>query len=627
MKKVLSMKHVVSQMGKGMFSFLMAITLVLGVFPLSVINAEETISTTVQAFEVPSNLTGKTVIIHTNDVHGGDVAVGGVSIGTAGVLQLVNEYEAAGAEVLLISAGDAIQGDPLVNLSKGLTAIEFMNLVGYDMMVPGNHEYDFGYENLAELEDAANFPFISANIIDKTTGLAEYKENIIFETVNGKIGIFGLTTPETLTKANPNNVASLNFLAGEEMYKVAQEQVDELKVAGADYIICVAHLGIDAGSAPNRSTDVLDKVTGIDLMIDGHSHSVLDGEEYNGTLLVSTGTRLSNVGLVTLDGTGLEARLVSATDFNRVDPVANEVIGKRAGEIDLLLSEKFATTEVFLDGNRDPGVRTQETNLGDFSADAILWAANEAVGGGVSGAITNGGGIRASIEIGDVTMKDMKTVFPFGNTIATVQVTGAQLIEVLEASTFSTPESLGAFPQVAGIEFTLNTAIPYTNGEQFPDSTYYAPANPGARISNIKVAGEDLNMNKTYTIATNDFLAVGGDTYYLFKSLESYNTYVALEDALVNYTEEVLAGVISEEKYGKPVGRISIIEDASAAPAPSSDGETITYTVLAGDHLWLIAQKYLGTGSRFEEIFELNKNVIEDANVIFEGQVLELPVQ
>lgn len=627
MRKKLSMKHAMKQSCKSMFSLMMALVLVLGVFQLPVLATTETTVTAVQAFEVPSNLGSKIVIIHTNDVHGGDVAVEGTSIGIAGVLQLVNEYEAAGAEVLLISAGDSIQGDPLVNLSKGLTAIEFMNLAGYDMMVPGNHEYDFGYQNLAELEDAANFPFVSANIIDKETGLAEYRENIMFETKHGKVGVFGLTTPETLTKANPNNVASLNFLAGEEMYKIAREQVAELKAAGAKYIVCVAHLGVDAGSEPNKATDVLDKVAGIDLMIDGHSHSVLDGEKYNGIVLASTGSRLSNVGIVTIEGETIESKLISAEAFSRVDSVANEVINKRAAEIDLLLSEKFATTEVFLDGNRAPGVRTQETNLGDFSADAIMWAANQAIGGGVVGAITNGGGIRTSIEIGDVTMKDMKTVFPFGNTISTVQLTGKQLVEVLEASTFSIPESIGAFPQVAGIEFTLNTVFPYANGEQFPDSTYYAPANPGTRISKVKIAGEDLNLNKTYTIATNDFLAAGGDTYYLFKSLESHNTYVALEDALVNYTAEVLGGVISEEKYGKAAGRISIIEDASAVPNPSPSTDVVTYTVVDGDHLWLIAQKHLGTGNRFDEIFELNKDVIKDPGVIYVGQVLTIPAK
>ncbi len=572
------------------------------------------------------DLFGKLVILHTNDTHGGDVAADGVSIGTAGVKQLAKDYEAAGAEVLLLSAGDAIQGDPLVNLSKGENAIDFMNLAGYDLMVPGNHEFDFGYDNLIKLEDIADFPFISANIMDKKSGQAEFKENIIFDTKVGKVGVFGLTTPETLTKANPVNVASLNFLAGEDMYQKAQQQVDELSKAGCDYIICMAHLGTDDSSQPNRSTDVLDHVKGIDILIDGHSHSVIDGDETDDTILQSTGTKLSYVGVVVIGNKIEEAKLVSAKDYNLVDEAVNAEIMKRSEEINALLSETFATTEVLLDGNREPGVRTMETNLGDFAADAILWAANQAVGEGkVVAAITNGGGIRDSIKIGDVTMKDMKTVFPFGNTIATVNITGAQLLEILEASTFSTPVSLGGFPQVAGIEFTVNTSIPYVNGSMYPDSTYYAPAKPGSRISNVKVGGKALELDKTYTIATNDFLAAGGDTYYAFKNLESFNTYVALEDALVNYTEEVLGGVITEEQYGKAAGRI-VVTDA-AADDNKEDAAVIKYTVKSGDSLWAISRKYLGRGARYVEIYKLNKDILKNPDLINIGQVLEIPAE
>lgn len=506
----------------------------------------------------PGDLTGKLVIIHTNDTHGGDVAVAGKSIGTAGIAELVKDYETAGAEVLLISAGDAVQGDPLVNLSKGATAIDFMNLAGYDLMVPGNHEFDYGYKRLITLKSFADFPFLSSNIIYKKSGRSVFTENIIYESKAGKIGIFGLTTPETLTKSNPNNVSALTFLSGEAMYEVARQQVDKLKADGADYILCVAHLGIDEGSKPNRSVDVIENVEGIDLIIDAHSHSVLDGDEEDETILASAGAKLSNAGVVIVDNQRIESSLVLASDYSRVDNRINKIINSRSQRVDEILSDTFATTEILLDGNRAPGVRTQETNLGDFVADAILWAANQSVGSGVDAAITNGGGIRASIAIGDVTMKDMKTVFPFGNTISIVKITGAQLLEVLEASTFSTPASLGAFPQVTGIEFSINTGVPYTNGDLFPDSTYYAPANPGSRISKVRINGEALKTDKTYTIATNDFLAAGGDTYYVFKNLESYNTYVALEDALVNYTREVLGGVISDEMYGEAAGRITI---------------------------------------------------------------------
>ncbi|HHU72574.1 MAG TPA: LysM peptidoglycan-binding domain-containing protein [Clostridiales bacterium] len=640
---------------KKIFSLLLVLAMALSLAGTPVFAAEDTDATPIPELSLElGDLTGTLVIIHTNDTHGADVAVPGNSLGTAGIARLVRDYEEAGAEVLLISAGDGIQGDPLVNLSSGKTAINFMNLAGYNMMVPGNHEFDFGYLNLLELEALAKFPIIAANILDKTSGQPVFDENIIFDTSIGKIGVFGLTTPETLTKANPNNVASLTFPEGEAMYKIAQEQVDILKEAGVEYIVGVFHLGIDEGSEPNRSSDVIAKVDGIDIVIDGHSHSIIEGEKYGDTILVSAGTKLSSAGIIILDGNRVKTDLISVEEYNLVDEAVNTYINKVNDDIDLELSETFAKTQVFLDGNRDPGVRTQETNLGDFSADAILWAANEAVGGGIDAAITNGGGIRASIEIGDVTMKDMKTVFPFGNTIATVKVKGAQLIEILEASTYSTPTAVGGFPQVAGIEFTINTGVPYVNGEQFPDSTYYGPANPGTRISNVKIGGEDIDLDKTYTIATNDFLAAGGDTYYLFKKLESHNTYVALEDALVSYTEKVLDGVISKEQYGKPAGRITIIdevvveeveevekveetEEAEEVEIDEIEEETaedieettdeVTYKVVEGDNLWKIAKKQLGSGSRYVEIYELNKDQIKNPNMIYIDQVLVIPAK
>lgn len=600
-------------------SLLLVCALLIASFSLHVLAVDETI--------LGTNLSGKLVIIHTNDTHGADVAIEGKSLGTAGIAQLVKDYEAAGADVLLVSAGDAIQGDPLINLSKGLTAIEFMNLAGYDLMVPGNHEFDFGYDNLLKLKEEADFPFVSANILDKESGKTVFKGSIIFDTEIGKVGFFGLTTPETMTKANPNNVKYINFLADEAMYKAAQEQVDQLEKAGVEYIICMAHLGTDESSKPNRSTDLIENVEGIDVLIDGHSHSVIDGNEEDTTIVASTGTKLSNAGVVIIDDKGIEAKLISAADYKSVDKDVNDAINKVAAEIDLQLSDVFARTEILLDGNKAPGVRTQETNLGDFAADAILWAAKQATGGSIDGAITNGGGIRASINAGDVTMKDMKTVFPFGNTIATVNIKGSQLLEVLEASSSAAPESLGAFPQVAGIEFTIDTTVPYVNGNQYPDSTYYAPANPGSRVKNVKVGGEALDLSKTYTIATNDFLAAGGDTYYLFKSLETYNTYVALEDALVNYTSEVLGKIISKEKYGAPAGRIEIIVPVVEEPEATPEETWVTYTVVKGDCLWIIARKYLGDGKRYTEIYELNKDIIKNPNLIYISQVLKIPVK
>lgn len=522
---------------------------------------------------------GQLIILHTNDMHGSaevDAAKG--VVGYAAISQYKKDLEAEGNSVLLLDAGDASQGTPLVNLGYGKNAIEFMNAAGYQAITLGNHEFDWGVDNAKQLAGLANFPFLAANIINEIGGELTFEANKLFDMPNGmKVGVFGLTTPETLTKAHPDKVRGIDFLQGEELYAAAQKQVDELKTAGADIIILLSHLGVDSESAPNRSTDVIENVEGIHLLIDGHSHTVFEkGEMIGDTLLVSTGSNGQNLGVVTYDGEKFSAMLFnglkksavveydgalySAVLTAKLDEEVNELVNSTNQVIKDELSKVFAKTEVLLNGERDPGNRTEETNLGDFAADAILWAAQQALGEQVTAAVTNGGGIRASIAIGDVSMNDMKTVFPFGNEVAVLEVTGAELLEALEAATNSTPKAIGAFPQVAGIVFTIDTSVPYENGEQYADSTYFAPAKPGSRVTIETVGGEKFDLDTIYTIATNDFTAAGGDTYYAFRypnATSGYKTGVALEDALVNYIEAVLDGVIGEQ-YAQPQGRITI---------------------------------------------------------------------
>jgi len=516
------------------------------------------------AVEVPAegdNLEGTLVIIHVNDSHGRDVAAAGSSIGTAGIAQLVADYKAAGAEVLLMHAGDATQGTPLVNYEQGAKAIEFMNAAGYDVMTLGNHEFDWGTENLKEITKDANFPIVSANTIDAATGKPMFEAHTIFETELGiKVGVFGLTTPETATKAHPSKVVGTSFYAGDEMFAAAQKEVDALKAAGCDLIVALGHLGVSDESIGNRSTDLLAKVTGIDLFIDGHSHTVFEtGEMVGDTLLVSTGEYLKNAGVVTYQNGTLTAGLISAADYDKVDETVNALVNDyNEGLDEMLVSAVIGTSEVVLDGNRAPGVRTQETNLGDFAADAILWYARKDLGAAnVDAALTNGGGIRDTIAAGEVNMKHMITVFPFGNTVATVSVTGAELLDSLEAATWSTPDAIGAFPQVAGISFTIDTSVEYVNGE--PYATYFMPANPGSRIKNLTIGGQPVDLAKTYVIATNDFTAAGGDTFGPFATAPVFNTGLPLEDALIAYVAEELGGVISAAQYGAPAGRIKII--------------------------------------------------------------------
>lgn len=527
-------------------------------------------------YTVPADVAGKVVILHTNDVHGADLAESGKAIGDAGVAALKKAFEKAGAEVLLLSAGDATQGAPIVNLSQGEAAIEFMNAAGYSAMVPGNHEFDWGADNFQTIAKKAEFPVLAANIVDEKTGEAIFATSTIFETKAGlKIGVFGLDTPEAATKTNPEKVKGIKFLAGEELYECAEINIQALKDEQCDFIICLGHLGVDeeTKAGGNRSVDVVEKVSGIDLFIDGHSHSTTDeiaavidnadkSNVLNGTKIVSTGTKLANVGVVVIDPAtkAMTDELVPAAAWTEVDEEVASIVNKTNEDVDNALSTIMGKTEVMLDGARDPGVRTQETNLGDFAADAILWFARKNAGGDdkVDVALTNGGGIRASIEVGEISMKTMNTVFPFGNTVATIELTGQQLLEALESATYAAPKALGAFPQVAGVEFTIDTTGEYENGEAY--GTYFRCANPGTRVTDVKVGGEPLDLEKTYVLATNDFTAVGGDTYYSFKDVKSTmkDTGIPLDQALSEYTNEVLGGTITAEKYGKPAGRITI---------------------------------------------------------------------
>ena len=544
------------------------------------------LSVTASADETDKALEGQIVILHTNDVHGGIE-------GYARVAALKAMYEAAGATVFVMDAGDFSQGETSVSVSEGATAIELMNMVGYDLAAPGNHEFDYGYENLAKLVKAANFPVLAANI--NYEGKVAFGDNTVLTTEDGvKIGVFGLDTPETATKAHPGKIKGVTFTGGEEMYAIAQAQVDKLTADGCDYIICVGHLGIDDESAANgnRSIDMLAKVTGIDVLIDGHSHSTLEQVtaatkgtgKVGETLVTSTGTKLANIGVVTIKGDEIT---VASVDSATVPVAEDDAIAARAkairDEIEAEYGATFAATEVKLNGDRDPGNRTEETNLGDLIADAMVWyATKDGEDLGVPAenviAITNGGGIRASVEAGDITKNDINTVLPFGNTVAYVTVTGEALLEVLEASTYCTPTAVGGFPQVSGVNFTINTGNTFDQGELYTDTTYYAPASIN-RVTINSVNGQDFDAKASYAVVTNDFLAAGGDTYYAFTTSDSIvDTGTPLDVALMEYITEELDGTVSAEKYAEPAGRITITDEATAAPEQPAAPAAVTFS-------------------------------------------------
>ena len=499
---------------------------------------------------------GDIVILHTNDVHGAISAY-------AKVAALKDAYEAKGAYVLLMDAGDFIQGDPTVSVSEGATAVELMNMAGYDVASLGNHEFDYGYENLKKLAEAAKFPIVDANVL--YNGKAAFDTHTIFTAPDGtKIGVFGLDTPETATKAHPAKIKGVTFLAGEKLFDCAQAQVDALEAEGCDYIVCLGHLGIDDESTGNRSIDLLKEVEGIDVFIDGHSHSALEevtaaakAAGITDTVVTSTGTKLESVGVVTIDGETITATVTATADLTAEDADVAARAAAIQKEIDDDYGTVFAKTEVALNGEKDPGNRTEETNLGDLICDALVWGA-EQNGETVDAAVTNGGGIRASIAAGNITKKDINTVLPFGNTLGIVKVTGAELLEALEASTYCTPAAIGGFPQVSGIEFTVDTTKTYDQGDLYPGSTYYGPKSI-QRVTIESVGGKAFDPKATYTIATNDFMAAGGDTYYAFAAASvNYDLGIPMDEVVMDYITEELDGVVTAKAYGEPAGRITV---------------------------------------------------------------------
>lgn len=508
------------------------------------------------AADAKAEMAGKTVILHTNDVHG---AVEGYAY----IAQLKADYEAKGAEVILVDAGDFSQGTTYVSSTKGADAVTMMNAAGYDVVTLGNHEFDYGYAQLKENMSKAKFKVVCADVFNED-GTPIFDASYTYTTKSGvKVGFFGMETPETQTKANPALIKGLTFADKDAFTKAAADQVAALK--DADVVICLAHLGVDAESAPYRSTDLYAAVKGIDFIIDGHSHTVMTKGE-KGEPIQSTGTAFKNIGVIVIDDASKKIESNSLYEIKE-DTAKDATVAAAAKVIvDRVNNEygvKFATSKVELNGAKAPnGNRDVETNNGDLITDAMRWKVLQNKDGLTVNedhvvAITNGGGIRAAIAKGDVTKKDINTVLPFGNTVAVVYVTGEQLLEALEASTFSTPTAVGGFPQVSGINFTIHTGKAYDkNDATYPESTYYGPKTINRVVIN-SVNGKEFKANEVYAVVTNNFCAAGGDTYYAFKAASAqFDTGIPLDEAVMEYVTKELKGVIGEQ-YAAPQGRVT----------------------------------------------------------------------
>lgn len=482
--------------------------------------------------------TTKITIIHTNDTHGRllDSDEYGASWGFAKIASLVKQAKAENPNTLVLDAGDAFQGMPIINISKGEGLIPILEAVGYDAMTMGNHEFDFGFSALQSLEaKMTKIPMVSANIY-KESGGRVFKPYVIKEVGGVKVGIFGLTTPETTYKSHPDNTKGLTFM---DPVKSAKGVVAELKPQ-VDIVVALSHLGVEG---EDTSIKVAEQVDDIDLIVDGHSHTELAYGviEVNGTMIAQTGEYTKNVGMVELEVQNKKivrksSILLPDSEDVKEDEAVKALIEKLNAENAPLFAQVVGKTDVELDGVRE-NVRCKETNLGNLATDALR------VMTGADCAVQNGGGIRASIKAGDITKLDMATVFPFGNTVEVREMTGKALLEALEHSVSAYPDASGGFLQVSGIVFKFN-----------PEKA------AGSRVVSVKVNGKDLSLTKKYKVAMNNFTAAGGDGYEMFLGSKKVAELGTLEEVLISYFQK------NGTKGCEVSGRITAVTGKDAEP-------------------------------------------------------------
>lgn len=549
--------------------------------------------------------TVKITVIHTNDTHSRLIGTN-TEIGFAKIATLIKEAKEANPNTLVLDAGDTLHGMPIVNISKGENAIKVLEAAGYDYMTLGNHDFNYGKERLFELRDMSQVGMLSANIVDEN-GEYIFTPYVIEEVGDVKVGIYGLSTPDTVILTNPNNVVGLVF---KDPIEVSKEMVEELEDK-TDVIIALAHLGLDESSTLT-SKALAQEVEGIDLIIDGHSHSMLEGGQLeNNTLIVQTknyGQNLGYIDIEILEGevTGITARLLAAADTADVvpDPDLQKIIEDIEAANAEVFNEVIATTDVYLDGVRE-NVRTKETNLGNLSADA----ARAATGADI--AFVNGGGIREDIPVGDITKGKIAAIFPFGNTIEVKKITGADLKAMLEWSVSDYPAAKGAFLQVSGLEFTFDPAKEI-----------------GSKVVEILVGGEAFDEAKEYTVAINDFMSTGGDGYAMLADYDVLAIYGTYEEIIIDYL--VANGTAGSEVSGRIKVMETVVEElepvepepVEPAPVEPEPVEEVIYIVVPGDVLWKIAAKYNLT---YQKLAEYNN--IANPHLIFPDQVIKVPTK
>ena len=506
------------------------------------------------------------IVLYVNDVHCGIDD----NLGYQDLVTVKNAYERLGHKVLLVDNGDAIQGDIVGTLSKGEAIINIMNEAGFDVAVPGNHEFDYGMERFLELSGKAKFPYVSCNFVDKD-GKPVFDAYKIKEVSGVKIAFVGICTPKTITSSTPkyfmNDAGEYIYSfcqdeSGEKLYEAVQSAVDAARAEGAQYVFALAHLGTEDDCAPWTSTDVILNTTGIDAVLDGHSHSVwqeerIKNKEGKEVILTSTGTKLANIGVLTLSNAGIirtglvddkgETASVKAT-IDEVKAQNEELVNTVVAHTDVDLTITDPKT-----GERM--VRSNETNLGDLCADAYRAMS------GADIAFVNGGGVRVSIAAGGITYGDIIKVHPFGNQMCVIEATGAEILDALEMSAAKVPAEFGGFLHVSGLKYTIDTKVESTVVTD--DSKIFVEVSGDRRVKDVFVGDEPIDPEKTYTLASHDYMLKNmGDGYSMFADNTVLQDCVMLDNqVLMNYIIDVLGGVVGEDykdPYGQ--GRITILE-------------------------------------------------------------------
>ena len=524
------------------------------------------------------------VILATSDVH---CAVDD-NIGYAGLAAYKKQMEEQYNYVALVDAGDAIQGGTIGTLSKGTYLRDIMDEMGYDVRVPGNHEFDYGMgQFLNEIAGKAAAKYVSCNFVDKN-GKPVFDAYTIKEYGGKKVAFVGVTTPETFFKSTPTYFQDKdgNYIYGfcegndgKDLYNAVQNAIDSAKKAGADYVIAVGHLGDDSASTPWTSSEVIANTTGLTAFIDGHAHMTftkpVKDKSGKSVQVVSTGTKLENIGKIVIDAKGIATvSNVTAEEVSAKDADMEAFIKKIQSKYAELVNKVVAKTSVKLrisDDNDNRLVRSEETNLGDLCADAY----KNVLGADI--AFVNGGGIRVNVDAGDITYGEIIAVHPFGNMACVIEATGQQIKDALEfgARNVGKGEN-GGFLQVSGLTYDINTFI--EPSIEITDKGEFVKVTGEYRVSNIMVGGKELDLEKTYKLASHNYmLKEGGDGFAMFKGNKVLQDEVMIDNqVMITYIQDYLKGTVGSE-YAQPQGRIKIISN-EAFKALSEKLEIAEYT-------------------------------------------------